>query len=112
MILKLAFLATIVLYVVLGFVLSGQAAEASTMPEGTRQTLTLALGAVFAMQAAFALLVLPRFMAQNPRGLFIVRLAIYESGAIMGLVLTLLTHDPRYTLFFGVPAFLLILVTP
>lgn len=34
----------------------------------------------------------------------IVRLAIYESGAIFGLLLTFLSHDMKYTLGFGLAA--------
>ncbi len=99
---------SIVLYVAIGFLLGG--GEAS-FPPATAHTLTLALGGVFVLQALFALLVLPRLMS-NRASLSLVRIAVYESGAIMGLVLTLLTHNPMFTLYFGVPAFLLIALTP
>lgn len=108
--LKWTFLSSILFYGLIGYLMSSQTAEASTLPEQTRQTLTIALAAVFAMQALFAMLVLPRVMGANARGLYVVRLTVYEAGAIMGLVLAFLTHDPAYTLYFGAPAFLLILL--
>lgn len=110
MVLKAGFLSSILLYGVVGWVISSQAAESSGLPEQTRHSLSLALGAVFVFQAMFAALFLPRLM-RNQRNLALVQMAVYEAGALMGLVLTLLTHDPIYTAYFGVPAFILILLT-
>lgn len=109
-IIKAGFLSSILLYGLVGWVISSQAAEASGLPEQTRHSLSLALGVVFVVQALCAALFLPRLM-RNRRNLALVQMAIYEAGALMGLVLTLLTNDPIYTAYFGVPAFVLILLT-
>jgi len=43
---------------------------------------------------------------------FIVGLALIESGAIIGLVLSFILRDPRYAIVLAVPAVLLILLVP
>ncbi len=58
----------------------------------------------------------PRFMGAsgNPAGFAFVRfmaaVALMEAGAIMGLMLTFMTHDARYAVAFATPAFLLMLL--
>lgn len=108
MILKLAFLSTLVVYVAVAYVIAGQGGEAAIPPE-TLQLMVYSLGGVFAVQAAFALFLVPRFARQSSR---LVQMAIYEAGALMGLVLAILSHNPLFTVYFGVPAALLILITP
>jgi hypothetical protein len=81
-IIKAGFLSSILLYGVVGWLISSQAAEASGLPEQTRHSLSLALGAVFVFQAMFAALFLPRLM-RNRSNLALVQMAVYEAGALM-----------------------------
>ena len=53
--------------------------------------------------------VLERMQSQALPALMI-RLACRETGAIFGLVLSMISHDPNYAVYFGVPALLLILI--
>jgi hypothetical protein len=60
----------------------------------------------------------PRFMAAtaDPATFgftrFIVGMALIESGALFGLVLSFLTRDARYAIVFAIPAVLLMLLVP
>lgn len=108
MILKLAFLSTLVIYVAVAYAIAGSGG-ASTLPPDTLQLLVYSLGGVFAVQAAFALFLVPRFARQSSG---LVQMAIYEAGALMGLVLAILSHNPLFTVYFGVPAALLMMATP
>ena len=60
----------------------------------------------------------PRFMAVAPAPAtfgflrFIVGLALIESGAVIGLVLSFILRDARYAIVLAVPAVLLILLVP
>jgi hypothetical protein len=40
----------------------------------------------------------------------ILRFAIFESGAIFGLILSFMTHTVSYSVYFGVPAILLLAI--
>jgi len=92
-------------------------------PEQDKATLLMVLGVVALGNFAAGWLVgslrqPPRFMAAaaDPAAFgflrFIVGLALIESGAIIGLVLSFIMRDPRYAIVLAVPAVLLILLLP
>lgn len=99
---KFAFMASIIVYgiVVSGMHLEGEPQDAHTM--------TMLLAAVYVV----ILLVSPLIERLQKPGLpaFVIRLACRETGAIFGLVLAMISHDPKYVLYFGVPAFLLLAI--
>ena len=116
MILKFAFLAAIPLYALCAFLVTKNH-TAPLAGSGDVNLLAAVLAIVCAVSFVLAPIVasrvggnLPPEQASNSR--FIVRAAIYEAGAIYGLVLSFMSRDPMYSVYFGIPAFLLILLAP
>ena len=112
--LKLAFMASIPVYGLVGWLLSRHPAPAQMPDAGMLQSMTYGLMALFALQALIIEPLLSRQLISQRRGYdkntMIVKLAFFESGAIYGLILTLISHDVSYVAGFGAAAFLLMVV--
>lgn len=117
MILKLAFMASIPVYVLIAYLTRDQPATADP---AMVVTMSRILAAIFAIGIVMAPIVarnsaknLQDPNSQEARNVrFILKAAFYESGAIYGLVLSLMSRDPMYTVYFGIPALLCLLLTP
>lgn len=105
MILKLAFLLSIPLYIGLSFFLRNAEGPA---PENTH-LIAMVLAFVSVTNVVLAPLIARR--GKTPQARFILKAAFYESVALYGFILSFITHDPNYSMYFGVPAFLLILIS-
>ena len=124
-ILRMAFVLSMLLYpLVASLALGPPKWQAPWLPsDQDKATLVLVLGIVALVDAVAGWLVgslrqPPRFLgaAQGPAAAgfvrFIIALAMIESGAILGLVLSFITRDPRYAIVFATPAVLLTLLVP
>jgi hypothetical protein len=124
-VLRMALVLSVLLYPVVAVVTLGPPAwQTPWLPsERDKAIMVMALG-ILGLGDAFAgwlvgsLRQPPRFMAAttDPAAFgfvrFVVGLALIESGAIFGLVLSFLTHDARYAIVFAAPAVLLMLLLP
>lgn len=114
MVVKLGLMATVPLYVLVGWWLTTQPATVAPMDA---ETLGIMSKAMIAIYAAIVLLVEPVVsrtavvqMGGYGQKTMLLRLALFETGAIFGLLLTLLSHDPSYVMVFGALAFVLMAV--
>ena len=124
-ILRMALVLSVLFYpLVASLVLGPPKWQAPWVPsEQDKAILLIVLGIVALGNAALGWLVgnlrqPPRFMAAatDPADFafrrFIIGLALIESGAIFGLVLSLITRDPRYAIVFAAPVAVLMLLVP
>jgi hypothetical protein len=102
MIVKFAFMAAVVIYIILTkvMVFTGRA--------GDVHIFSIVLTVVYVL-ILLASPIIER-MQSLPLQQFMIRMACRETGAIFGLVLTFISHDPKYVLYFGIPAFLLLAI--
>lgn len=108
-IVKFAFMNAIVLYALVAYFVCQQQPLAGE-PQ-TWQSLIYALMGVYALLALLIEPIISARMTQQRGGYtkeaMIVKLAIFESGAIFGLLLTFLTHNMSFVCGFGLVAFIL-----
>ncbi|HXE71997.1 MAG TPA: hypothetical protein VNO81_05005 [Candidatus Nitrosotenuis sp.] len=106
LVLHFAFMASVLVYGLVAWLLSRQPALAPALPTGPVPLLAGVLGVAFAAQAFLLVPMLTRRIP-DPRRRHLVRLAIYESGAIYGLVLFFISRNLVYMAAFGGVALLL-----
>ena len=114
MLLKLAMMASVVIFCGVGWFLCQQQPGGPTSPPETITMLAKILGGVAVMQALMMAPILTRSLIQRQgytRGVMLIKLAFYESGALYGLILTILSHDIHYLMYFAAPAMILMSLT-
>jgi hypothetical protein len=113
MLLKLAMMIAIPLYTCVAWLVCSQSAAPAADP-GMIHILAVALTALYAVQLLVVEPLLSRQLMQRFGGycqqVLVVRLAFFESGAVYGLLLTLLTHDMSYVCAFGGVALVMMLL--
>ncbi|HIB66547.1 MAG TPA: hypothetical protein EYO33_15885 [Phycisphaerales bacterium] len=110
-ILKYAFIFAIGVYGVVGWIVCRQPLDADAQQAETVGLLLPILTGTYIMQILFEPFFTRRMMetqGEYNKNVMIVKLALFESGAIYGLLLTLITHDLNYLMGFGIAAMLLI----
>ena len=114
-ILKLGFMSAVPLYCAVAYLVAQHNKEAA----GDVHLLLPIFAVLFALQVLIAPLLarsatgnLPVGSPQRATTTFVLRAFFYEAGAIYGLVLSFISHDFKYSLCFGIPALLLLLLTP
>lgn len=111
-ILKFAFMSVIGVYVLVAWIVSQQ-----PIPEGQEpQNVDLffkVLAGLFFMQIVTEPIIsnaLQKAKGAYTKDVMIIKLALYESGAIFGLVLSFISRDVNYVAGFGIIAFLLMMI--
>ena len=105
---KVAFIGSACIYVVVAWFLAGQA-PAGPAPTLDIGLMTTILGAVYALTVVVAPLIVRRF-PPGSNSQMLVALALYESGALYGLLLSILSHQVQYALYFGTASVVLMLL--
>lgn len=102
-------MASVLIYIGVAWVVTHQGGMQRTLePAGARQ-FAIVLGLVW-MASLAALPVFGQRLREH-RSFGLIRLAIFESGALYGLVLTMLSGDAKFTLAFGICALMLMSAT-
>ena len=110
-ILKYAFILAIGVYGVVGWIVCRQPLDADAQQTEAVGLMLPILTGTYIMQILFEPFFTRRMMetqGEYNKNVMIVKLALFESGAIYGLLLTLITHDLNYLMGFGIAAMLLI----
>jgi hypothetical protein len=100
---RFAFVAAVFVYMYIGY----KQGQGPLMPWADSRSLVIGLTVTDAIMVALVPLLTMR-MVGLPK--LVLKLAVYEAGAVFGLVLSFLTHDPHYAVLFGLPALVLLLL--
>ncbi len=110
-ILKYAFIFAIGVYGVVAWIFCQQPFDADAQQAEAVGLILPILAGTYVMQILLEPFFTRRMMetqGEYNKNVMIVKLALFESGAIYGLLLTLITHDLNYLMGFGIAAMLLI----
>lgn len=111
-IVKFSFVVAPIIYIVMAGLVSQQAVEGSAPDPQMVANLSTVLCIVYAVTVLLTPVIAGQVLRQQGvynKSVMIVKLALFESGAIYGLMLSLLTHDIQWAGGFGMVAALLIL---
>jgi len=104
-----AFMGSVLVYIGVAWLVTHQVRLERTLePAGARQ-FAIVLGLVWVATLA-ALPILGRSLREH-RAFLLIRLAMFESGALYGLALTLMSREANYMLAFGICALMLMATT-